>query len=319
MAPFFTFYERKVSCLKLTNGGGFKAKSGASKFETLIPKILFIFAFITILTTVGIVVILFFESFSFFQEVSIIEFLTGTKWTPLFEPKNFGILPLLSGTFLITGIASLVAIPIGLGSAIYLSEYAPERVRAIVKPILEILAGIPTIVYGYFALTFVTPFLRSIFPQMDVFNALSAGIVVGIMIIPMVSSLSEDAMRAVPKSIRAGAYALGSTKYEVSTKVVVPAALSGITSSFVLAISRAIGETMIVTIAAGGTPKLTLNPTESIQTMTAYIVQVALGDVQQGSIEYKTIFAVGASLFVITLIMNLIAQYITNKYREEYE
>ncbi len=317
--PFFTFYERKVSCLKLTNDGGFKAKSGSSKFETLIPKILFIFAFITILTTVGIVVILFFESFSFFQEVSIIEFLTGTKWTPLFEPKNFGILPLLSGTFLITGIASLVAIPIGLGSAIYLSEYAPERVRTIVKPILEILAGIPTIVYGYFALTFVTPFLRSIFPQMDVFNALSAGIVVGIMIIPMVSSLSEDAMRAVPKSIRAGAYALGSTKYEVSTKVVVPAALSGITSSFVLAISRAIGETMIVTIAAGGTPKLTLDPTESIQTMTAYIVQVALGDVQQGSIEYKTIFAVGASLFVITLIMNLIAQYITNKYREEYE
>lgn len=305
--------------MKLTNDGGFKAKSGAGKFESLIPKILFVFAIITILTTVGIVIILFFESFSFFQEVSIIEFLTGTKWTPLFEPKNFGILPLLSGTFLITGIASLVAIPIGLGSAIYLSEYAPERVRATVKPILEILAGIPTIVYGYFALTFVTPFLRSIFPQIDVFNALSAGIVVGIMIIPMVSSLSEDAMRAVPKSIRAAAYALGSTKYEVSTKVVVPAALSGITSSFVLAISRAIGETMIVTIAAGGTPKLTLNPTESIQTMTSYIVQVALGDVQQGSIEYKTIFAVGASLFVITLIMNLIAQYITNKYREEYE
>jgi len=319
MAPFFTFYERKVPCLKLTNNEGFKGKNGARKFETLIPKILFIFAFITILTTVGIVFILFFESFSFFKEVSIIEFLTGTKWTPLFEPKNFGILPLLSGTFLITGIASLVAIPIGLGSAIYLSEYAPERVRSIVKPILEILAGIPTIVYGYFALTFVTPFLRTIFPEMDVFNGLSAGIVVGIMIIPMVSSLSEDAMRAVPKSIRAAAYALGSTKYEVSTKVVVPAALSGITSSFVLAISRAIGETMIVTIAAGGTPNLTLNPLESIQTMTAYIVQIALGDVQQGSIEYKTIFAVGASLFVITLIMNLIAQYITNKYREEYE
>lgn len=308
-----------MSCLKLTNNEGFKGKSKARKFETLIPKILFIFAFITILTTVGIVFILFFESFSFFKEVSIIEFLTGTKWTPLFEPKNFGILPLLSGTFLITGIASLVAIPIGLGSAIYLSEYAPERVRAIVKPILEILAGVPTIVYGYFALTFVTPFLRNFFPEMDVFNGLSAGIVVGIMIIPMVSSLSEDAMRAVPKSIRAGAYALGSTKYEVSTKVVVPAALSGITSSFVLAISRAIGETMVVTIAAGGTPNLTLNPLESIQTMTAYIVQIALGDVQQGSIEYKTIFAVGASLFVITLIMNLIAQYITNKYREEYE
>lgn len=296
-----------------------KGLKNRNKTETLVPKILFIFAFITILTTVGIVIILFFESFSFFKEVPIIEFLTGTKWTPLLEPQSFGILPLLTGTFLITGIASLIALPIGLGSAIYLSEYAPEKVRATIKPILEVLAGVPTIVYGYFALTFVTPMLRNIFPDMDVFNALSAGIVVGIMIIPMVSSLSEDAMLAVPKSIRAGAYALGSTKFEVATKVVVPSALSGITSSFVLAFSRAIGETMIVTIAAGGTPKLTLNPLESIQTMTAYIVQVALGDVPHGSIEYKTIFAVGASLFVITLIMNLIAQYITNKYREEYE
>lgn len=302
--------------MNITKNKGFRNNS--NNIEALIPKLLLLFAIITILTTVGIVFILFFESFAFFKEVSIFEFFTGTKWTPLFEPQSFGILPLLSGTFLITGIASLIALPIGLGSAIYLSEYAPTKVRATVKPILEVLAGVPTIVYGYFALTFVTPILRNIFPNMDVFNALSAGIVVGIMIIPMVSSLSEDAMLAVPKSIRAGAYALGSTKLEVATKVVVPAALSGITSSFVLAFSRAIGETMIVTIAAGGTPKLTLNPLESIQTMTSYIVQVALGDVPHGSIEYQTIFAVGASLFIITLIMNLLAQYITNKYREEY-
>ncbi|OEF98091.1 phosphate ABC transporter permease subunit PstC [Vulcanibacillus modesticaldus] len=287
--------------------------------ETIIPKILFLFALISILTTVGIVFILLFETLSFFREVSFIDFITDPKWTPLFIPKHFGVLPLLSGTLIVTFIASLIAIPIGLGSAIYLSEYAPDRVRAIIKPILEILAGIPTIVYGYFALTFVTPVLRFIFPDMDIFNALSAGIVVGIMIIPMISSLSEDAMLAVPNSIRAAAYGLGSTKFEVATKVIVPAALSGIVSSFVLALSRAIGETMIVTIAAGGTPKLTLNPLESIQTMTAYIVQVSLGDTPQGSIEYKTIFAVGMSLFVLTLIMNLIAQYITKKYREEYQ
>ncbi len=281
--------------------------------EKVISKILLSFALVTILTTLGIVFTLALETLSFFNEVSIVEFLTGTKWTPLFEPKNFGILPLLTGTFLVTVGACLVAIPFGLGSAIYLSEYAPVKLRKIIKPLLEILAGIPTIVYGYFALTFITPLIRTVLPDTAVFNAASASIAVGIMIIPMVSSLSEDTMMAVPRSIREGAYALGSTRLEVVTKVVVPAAFSGIMASYVLAISRAIGETMIVTIAAGATPNLTLNPLESIQTMTAYIVQVSLGDTPHGSIEYKTIFAVGMSLFLITLIMNLIAQFITKR------
>jgi len=296
--------------------------SKASKkgiLEQVIPKILFVFAIISIFTTIGIVFSLLLETISFFQEVSIIDFFTDTKWAPLFQPQHFGILALVSGTLLITVVSAVFAIPLGLGSAIYLSEYAPSRVRAILKPILEILAGVPTIVYGYFALTFITPILRSIVPSTGVFNALSAGIAVGIMIIPMISSLSEDAMLAVPNSIRAGAYALGATKFEVATKVVVPASLSGIISSFVLAISRAIGETMIVTIAAGATPKLTLNVFDSVQTMTAYIVQISLGDVPFGSLEYKTIFAVGMSLFVLTLLMNLIAQYINKKFREEYE
>lgn len=206
----------------------------------------------------------------------------------------------------------------GLGSAIYLSEYAPERVRKTIKPILEILAGIPTIVYGYFALSFITPIIKLLFPQANIFNALSAGIVVGIMIIPMVSSLSEDAMLAVPQSLREGAYALGATKFEVATKVVVPAAFSGITSAFILGISRAIGETMIVTIAAGATPKMTLNPLDSIQTMTAYIVQVSLGDTPHGSIEHQTVYAVGLTLFVITLLMNILAQIVNRRFREVY-
>lgn len=286
--------------------------------EVLIEKFLVICASVSILTTIGIVMVLIVETFGFFQEVPIKEFFTDTKWTPLFIPKHFGILPLLSGTLLVTIGASFVALPIGLGSAIYLSEYAPEKVRRIIKPILEILAGIPTIVYGYFALTFVTPIIRYVLPDTGVFNALSASIVMGIMIIPMVSSLSEDAMVAVPQSIREGAYALGSTRYEVALKAVVPSALSGIISSFVLAISRAIGETMIVVIAAGSTPKLTFNILESIQTMTAYIVQVSLGDTPHGSIEYRTIFAVGMTLFVITLLMNMLAQYISEKFKRSY-
>jgi len=286
--------------------------------EYFIEKFLVFCASVSILTTIGIVLVLIIESFNFFQHVSIIEFFTDTRWTPLFTPQHFGILPLLSGTLLITIGASIVALPIGLGSAIYLSEYAPEKARRIIKPILEILAGVPTIVYGYFALTFVTPIIRSFLPETSVFNALSASIVMGIMIIPMVSSLSEDAMVAVPQTIREGAYALGSTRYEVSLKAVVPSALSGIISSFVLAISRAIGETMIVVIAAGSTPKLTFNVFESIQTMTAYIVQVSLGDTPHGSIAYQTVFVVGMSLFVITLLINMLAQYIKQKYRRIY-
>ncbi|MCF6093713.1 phosphate ABC transporter permease subunit PstC [Microaerobacter geothermalis] len=287
--------------------------------DLIVPKLLFFAALISIFTTVGIVLTLLLETINFFRVVPFFEFLTDTKWTPLFKPQHFGILPLLSGTLLVTIGASIVALPIGLASAIYLSEYAPDRARRIIKPILEVLAGVPTIVYGYFALTFVTPVIRIFLPDTGIFNALSASIVVGIMIIPMVSSLSEDAMGSVPKSLRDGAYALGATRFEVALKVVLPAALSGIVASFVLALSRAIGETMIVTIAAGATPKLTANPLESIQTMTAYIVQVSLGDTPYGSIEYLTIFAVGMTLFVITLLMNIIAQWITRRFKEEYK
>lgn len=284
----------------------------------IIPALLFLCALVSVLTTAGIIFTLLFETINFFQQVSLIEFLTGTQWAPLFRPQHFGILPLVTGTLLITFIASLVAVPIGLASAIFLSEYAPEKVRRVIKPILEILAGIPTIVYGFFALTLVTPFIRLFLPETDFFNALSAGIVVGIMIIPMVASLSEDAMTAVPRALREGALALGATKLETSLKVVVPAALSGIVASVVLSLSRAIGETMIVTLAAGATPKMAFNPLESIQTMTAYIVQISSGDAPFGSIEYMSLYAVGATLFVMTLVMNMLAQYISRRYREEY-
>jgi len=289
-------------------------------WDKLMPKLLFILSSVTILTTLGIVLTLVLETTRFFQEVSLAQFFLDTRWTPLLTPQHFGIWPLICGTLLVTGIAVLIAIPIGLGSAIYLSEYAPESVRRTVKPVLEILAGIPTIVYGYFALNFLTAdVLKKIFPEISTFNALSAGIAVGIMITPMISSLSEDAMSAVPRRLREGAYALGSTRLEVVFRVVLPAALSGIISSFVLAFSRAIGETMIVTVAAGSTPKLTLNPLESIQTMTAYIVQVATGDISHGGIEYSSVFAVGTTLFLFTLAMNILAQYITRKFREEYD
>ena len=227
-------------------------------------------------------------------------------------------LPLVGGTLLIAAIAAAVALPVGLATAIFLSEYAPNKMRRAVKPLLEILAGIPTVVYGYFALTFVTPLLQNIFPEMLVFNALSAGVVMGVMIIPMVSSLSEDAMASVPNSLRNGAYALGATRLEVSLRVVAPAALSGIVASFIIAISRAIGETMLVTIAAGATPNLTLNPLESIQTMTAFIVQLSLGETPHGSLEYNTIFAVGLLLFLMTLAMNLLGYFIVRRWREKY-
>ena len=275
-------------------------------------------AAVSIITTVGIVVVLLRQSLGFFGEVPIWEFLGGTVWTPLFKPQNFGVLPLVGGTLLVAFVAGIVALGLGLGAAIFLSEYAPERLRRILKPILEILAGIPTVVYGYFALTFVTPILRYIFP--DIFhNALSAGLVMGLMIMPMVSTLSEDAMVAVPRSLRNAAYALGSTRFEVATRVVVPAALSGIVASFILAISRAVGETMIVTIAAGATPNLTWNPLHSVQAMTSFIVQVALGETPQGSLEFKTIFAVGLLLFVMTLIMNIFGRWFVGRYRQVYE
>ncbi|GFN30117.1 phosphate transport system permease protein [Paenibacillus curdlanolyticus] len=284
----------------------------------MMPIVLFLCAAVSILTTICIVLTLIGETFNFFKQIPFVDFITGIKWSPLIEPRSFGIWPLIGGTLLITVIACLVAVPLGLASAIYLSEYAHPTVRRVVKPILEVLAGVPTIVYGYFALSFVTPVIRSLFSEAGVFNALSAGIVVGIMIIPMVCSLSEDAMTAVPRSLRDGAYALGATRFEVALKIVVPAAFSGIVASAVLAFSRAIGETMIVTVAAGSTPKLTGNPLESIQTMTAYIVQVSLGDTPHGSVEYGTIFAVGMTLFVITFLLNIFAQYVARRFREEY-
>ena len=287
--------------------------------ERAIAVFLFLCTFLSILITVGIVAILLFEAITFFGDVSFIDFITGTRWTPLFSSKQFGVLALVAGTTLTAVLAMMVALPLGLLSAIYLSEYAPDLVRRTVKPILEVLAGIPTVVYGYFALLFVTPILRGISEDISVFNALSAAMVMGLMILPMVSSLSEDAMRAVPRSLREAAYALGSTKLEVSTLVVVPAALSGIVSAFILAVSRAIGETMIVTIAAGQNPRFTLNPFVPIETMTAYIVQVSQGDAPTGSIEFKTIFAVALLLFVITLVMNLLSQYVVSRFREEYE
>ena len=287
--------------------------------ERISRSVLLLFSSVSILTTVGIVSVLLFEAIQFFQEVSPIEFITGTRWTPLFASKHFGVLALVAGTVLVAAVSMVIALPLGLLSAIFLSEYAPVRVRKSVKPVLEVLAGIPTVVYGYFALLFVTPLLRAISDDIAVFNALSASIVMGVMILPMVSSLSEDAMSAVPQSLREGAYALGATKLEVATRVVVPAALSGIAASFILAASRAVGETMIVTIAAGQNPNFTLNPFVPVETMTAYIVQVSMGDAPTGTLEFKTIFAVALTLFLITLGMNLLSQYVVRRFREEYE
>jgi len=294
--------------------------------------LLLLCALASVLTTVGIIVVLVSETLiplpgqtAFFHEVSPIDFLTDTQWTPQFADKHFGVLPLISGTLLVAGVAALVGLPIGLASAIYLSEYASARTRGLFKPILEILAGVPTVVYGYFAIVFVTPLvLRPVFQDLlgfdvRIFNAASAGIVVGIMIIPMVSSLSEDVLRAVPKSLREAGYALGSTKFDVSTKIVLPASLSGIIASFLLAISRAIGETMAVFIAAGGEPNLTLNPFDGVQTMTSFIVNMSTGDIDTGSIVYKSLYAVSLTLFLMTLAMNILSQIVLRRFREVYE
>lgn len=288
--------------------------------ERIVRGLLAACGLLSIATTIAIVAVLIGETIGFFTEVSPVDFFTGTKWTPLFVPQNFGVLPLVVGTLQIAIFAMLVSVPIGLASAIYLSMYAPARVRAVVKPALEVLAGIPTVVYGYFALTFITPtVIQGLFDRAPVFNALSAGIAVGIMTIPMVSSLSEDAIQAVPRSLRDGALALGATKFEVSTRVMVPAALSGIMASIILAFSRAIGETMIVVLAAGATPKFTFDPLQSIQTMTGFIVQISLGDTPRGTIEYKTLFAVGFTLFLMTLLMNILSAWVTRRFREVYE
>ncbi|HMS55444.1 MAG TPA: phosphate ABC transporter permease subunit PstC [Fimbriimonadaceae bacterium] len=293
-----------------------RAKGSNRLGETGIRLVCLLCALISVLTTFGIIFILVRESIHFFGKVSPVEFLTSKEWAP--GNDKFGILPLAGGTFLITLGAGIIALPLGLLSGLYLSEYASSRVRKILKPALEILAGIPTVVYGFFALTVVTPYLKSIFPQTGAFNAASGAIVVGIMILPLVSSLCEDALSAVPKSLREGAYGLGATKFEVSAKIVVPAALSGIMASFILALSRAIGETMAVTLAAGATPKLTANPLESIQTMTAYIVQIAKGDAPAGSTQYYTLFAVGLTLFAVTMLMNVFALRLVKRFRQVY-
>ena len=286
--------------------------------EWIIERVLFLCAALSVLTTAGIIAVLAFETYEFLREVPVLDFLTGTEWTPLFSNQKFGVLPLVVGTMLVSSIAMVVALPMGLLSAIYLSEYSPSGFRRIVKPVLEILAGVPTVVSGYFALTFVTPHLQVLFPTLSGFNALSPGLVMGLMILPLVSSLSEDAMRAVPQGLREGSYALGATRMQTALKVVVPAAFSGITAAFILAVSRAIGETMIVAIAAGQQPRLTGNPFVPIETMTAYIVQVSLGDTPQGTIEYRTIFAVGMLLFVMTFGLNLISTWLRERFLEEY-
>ena len=288
------------------------------RFEPAIEWALFLCAFLSIGTTAGIIVVLAVETFAFLREVPLTEFLFGTEWTPLFAMPRFGVLPLVTGTILVSSIAMIVALPMGLLSAIYLSEYARPGIRRAVKPVLEILAGVPTVVYGYFALLFVTPLLQRFIPGLAGFNALGPGIVMGIMILPLVSSLSEDAMQGVPRGLREGSYALGATKMQTSLRVVLPAAFSGITAAFILAASRAIGETMIVAIAAGQQPRLTWNPMVPVETMTAYIVQVSLGDTPQGTLEYRTIFAVGMLLFLGTFVLNLISAWLRERYREEY-
>lgn len=287
--------------------------------EKIIESLLLLCAAVSILTTAGILWVLVSESSVFFQKVKVTDFLFDHQWTPLFDDKHFGILPLVSGTFLTSMIAIAFALPIGLSIAVYLNEYAPKSFRRTIKPVLEILAAIPTVVYGYFALMVVTPFLQQFIPSLAGFNALSPGIVMGIMIIPMISSLSEDALYAVPTSLREASYGIGATRFQTSFKVLVPAASSGIIVSVILAISRAVGETMIVAIAAGQQPRLTLNPFVPIETITTYIVQVSMGDVVQGSLEYQTIFAAGVALFLLTFLLNNISFIIKRRFQEKYD
>jgi phosphate transport system permease protein len=287
--------------------------------ELLIQAFLFLAAAVSVATTVGIVVSLLLPAIDFFGEVSVWSFLTGTTWAPLFLDADFGVLPLVNGTVFVSLLSTLVGFPLGLGVAIYLSEYASRRLNGILKPVLEILAAIPTVVLGYFALTFVTPLLRDIGVQVEVFNVLAASLVLGIMLIPTIASLSEDAMAAVPSDLRDGGYALGADKLQVSTRIVVPAAISGIIAAFVLGFSRAVGETMIVLIAGGQLAQISADPRQPIETMTAFIGATGNGDVPTGSIEYKTIFAVGLTLFVMTLVLNLFSIRMVRKFREVYE
>ncbi len=291
----------------------------ANLIQSIVRFICGAFAAVSVVTTLGIVATLIFEAYEFLQEVPLSQFLTDTKWTPLFASQQFGIFVLISATIMIAVISILVALPLGLLAAICLSEYASPQVRRVLKPILEILAGVPTVVYGYFALLTVTPFLQTFIPQLQGFNALSAGLVLGVMITPLVASLSEDALYSVPRSLKDGSYALGATKRETVTSVILPAALSGIVASLILAVSRAVGETMIVTLAAGANPTLGFNPFVPVMTMTAYIVQITAGDAPYGTIEYKTIFAVGMTLFLMTFALNMFSFWFVRRFREKYD
>lgn len=304
--------------LQLPRAAHSSAKLVRNLRERTIEVMLFLAAFSSVATTVAILFILVSESLSFFREVPLAEFLTDTQWTPLFADAHYGILPLISGTLVTTVVALLVAVPLGTIAAIYLSEFAAPALREVVKPCLELLAGVPTVVYGYFALLFVTPLLQNILPDLPGFNMLSAGMVIGIMIIPFISSISEDAMRAVPVHLREGSYAMGATRLQTAWRVVVPAAISGISAAYILGISRAVGETMIVAIAAGLQPNLTWNPMDEAATITAYIVQVSLGDLPHGSIGYQTIFAAGLTLVLMTLVLNIIGHFLSKRYREIY-
>ena len=286
--------------------------------ERLIELLLFFAAFSSVATTGAIIVILLIESFAFFQQVSLINFLTDTQWTPLFSDAHYGILPLVSGTLVTTAVALMVAVPVGTIVAIYLSEFASPKLREIFKPCLELLAGIPTVVYGYFALLVVTPLLQKVIPDLPGFNMLSAGLVMGLMIIPFIASISEDAMRAVPVHLREGSYAMGATRLQTAWRVVFPAAISGVSAAYILGASRAVGETMIVAIAAGLQPNLTWNPMQEAATITAYIVQVSLGDLPHGTLEYQTIFAAGLTLVLITLVLNIVGHFLAKRYREIY-
>lgn len=298
---------------------GLRGSRARDLWEKVIQVMLFLAASVSVLTTAGIIVALFSEAWDFFQIVSLWEYFGSTEWTPLFANQKFGIWALISATLTTSFVALFIAVPLGLMAAVYLSEFAAPRTRDILKPILEVLAGVPTVVYGFFALLVVTPMLKNFIPELSTYNGLSAGLVMGIMILPLIASLSEDAMTAVPVALREGAYGLGATKFEVAWKVVFPAALSGIIASVILALSRAVGETMIVAVAAGQSPNFTFNPTETMETMTAYIVQVSLGDTPAGSLAYRTIFAVGATLFVMTFLMNLVSQWVVRRFREVYD
>jgi phosphate transport system permease protein len=302
----------------LESRGAFTSLRYRKNRDRVIEAVLFAAALVAVFTTIAIVGILVYESAAFFDHVSIKEFVTDTMWTPLFADARYGILPLVAGTLTVTGVALTVAIPVGTIIAIYLSEFAPHRVRETVKPILELLGAVPTVVYGYFALLMVTPLLQKIYPDLPGFNMLSAGLVIGLMIVPYVASVSEDAMRAVPRYMREGSYAMGATKLQTALRVVVPGAFSGLAAAYILGISRAVGETMVVAIAAGMQPQLTFNPTEPAATITAYIVQVSLGDLPHDSIGYQSIFAAGLVLMLFTLVFNVIGFFLTRKFREAY-